>query len=1126
MKNGNGSITIHDDADISTAISTVTPVKAIGTGQSGLSKVYTIKYENVQNGTTVVQGSTDNTHYKLDHATYSLFAEGGNLTARVVYTVTLHGNGGSGTQLESYASGIETSLPADWTKAGCTFDGWYEDVGFTGSKVTSIFTTATGNKTYYAKWTANIYTVSYNKNSGTIANEDNYKKYTYGKGLTLPTPTRRGYSFSGWYDNADYTGTPVTAISTTDIGAKTFYAKWTDDIAPVIGTLRYSYEPASLWHWLIGKDSLTITVPVTEEGSGADEIIYTVTPESAAAEEKTAALTNGTAAITVSADFKGTISITCTDKAGNVSAGVTVGAGLDASGVIIEDNAPEITVRADRTPADTEQTQPGGVAVEDRYYETTPALLVTVKDDMDNAVTGGLDAITYRVGDGGEKTVTFDKSALQTAAQAAFTIPASEIPAGVTEITITATDNAGNQAEMKLTIKVKRPENKPAAEIAYREEKLTGLTAGGTYRIHDTEYTADGEGCIPIKEEWMGTTVTIVKAGNGSETTDSPAQNLLVPARPAKPTPTGEDVAVLGGTGKLTGLTADTTYEVSTDGGKTWVSRRADGNGVITGLAPGAYTVRVEAGASNFVSENSNSAKIGAYQIKVTFVVDGEICREVFVDYGGTLADIPPVPVKENAIGAWCSDEQGTPATFAGITADMTVYAVYTYYYTVTLQGGAGYTLTAETGSESPVKEGESFTFRVALEKGYQRTKNFAVKVNGDTVELTAAEPYTYTISDIRENKTITVEGVAKKSGGKPSGSSGDKDKGDGNDQNPDDPAGNPEEADPGNQTPKPPVTPPANQTPPAKETDAAPGTTPPAGRTPEGRPGSTPGQGAAGTPEGTDDAPDGTGAETQEADSAGHAPGAGGTDAQTQTTDGTAAGMTEGGIREEKTQVNLGDGKVIVTVVYEEEKCTAAVADAEAVAKAVLKPEQQAKVNSGEIIEIRVDVTDISEKVPEQDKEVIESCVAEYQKETPGLVLGMYVDISMFIRIGAGDWNAIATTDEPIEVVIGIPEKLQSSGREFYIIRAHEGEHTLLRDLDGASDTITVSTDMFSSYAIAYEETEGAGAGRKCGLCHICPTFLGICCFIWLALALAAIGIVILVVVRRRKEKETEGEK
>ncbi len=1068
-------------------------------------------------------------------------------------TVTYDANGGTGTadsQISTRKASVHETVAykttlmaklndgAGFHREGYNFNGWIEGSS-TGNKVLqpNAWVSPKADTTYYVNWKPNTYQVTLNGNGG--SGGTNLTSYTYGIEKVLPTDwTKTGYTFAGWYTDSGFAGTAVTKITATDTGIKTYYAKWTDDIAPVIGTLRYSYEPASLWHWLIGKDSLTITVPVTEEGSGADEITYTVTPEGGAADEKTAALRDGVAEITVSADFKGTISIVCTDKAGNVSAGVTVGAGLDASGVIIEDNAPDIVIKADRSPSDEQQTQPGGTAVEDRYYETVPALLVTVKDDMDNAITGGLDAIIYQVGDAGEKSAAVDRSSLQTAAQAAFTIPASEIPAGVTEITIIATDNAGNQAEMKLTIKVKGPENKPAAEIDYREEKLTGLAAGGTYRIHDTEYTADGEGCIPIKEEWMGTTVTIVKAGNGSETTDSPAQNLPVPARPTKPTPTGEDVAVPGGTGKLTGLTADTAYEVSTDGGKTWASRRADANGVIAGLAPGAYTVRVEAGASNFISENSSPAKIGAYQIKVTFVVDGETCREVFVDYGGTLADIPPVPPVEDAVGAWCSDRQGTPAVFTNITADMTVYAVYKKYYTVTLQGGAGYTLSAETGSESPVKEGESFTFRFALEKGYQRTKNFAVKVNGAAVELTAAEPYTYTISSIRAHQTVTVEGVAKKPAGKPSG--GDKDKEDGKDQNPDDPAPNPEETDPDtqtpgsdnpeNQTPNPPVTTPANQTPPAKETDAASGTTPPAGRMPEGRPGSrpgsTPGQGVAGTPEGTDDAPDGTGAEIQEADSAGHAPGAGGTDAQTQAADTEDAGTTEGGVREEKTEVSLGDGKVIVTVVYEEEKCTAAVADAEAVAKAVLKPEQQAKVNGGETIEIRVDVTDISEKVPEQDKEVIESGVEAYREETPGLVLGMYVDISMFIKIGEGDWNAIATTDEPIEVVIGIPEKLQSDGREFYIIRAHEGEHTLLRDLDGASDTITVSTDMFSSYAIAYEETEGAGAGRKCGLCHICPTFLGICCFIWLALALAAIGIVILVVVRRRKEKETEGER
>ena len=133
----------------------------------------------------------------------------------------------------------------------------------------------------------------------------------------------------------------------------------------------------------------------------------------------------------------------------------------------------------------------------------------------------------------------------------------------------------------------------------------------------------------------------------------------------------------------------------------------------------------------------------------------------------------------------------------------------------------------------------------------------------------------------------------------------------------------------------------------------------------------------------------------------------------------------------------------------------------------------------------------------------------------------GMYVDISMFIRIGAGDWNAITETDEPIEVVINIPEKLQSDGREFLIIRAHNGEYTIMNDLDDTPDTITVSTELFSSYAIAYAETDGADTDAKCGLCHICPTFLGICCFIWLAIILAVMVVVVILVLRRRKEEE-----
>lgn len=113
---------------------------------------------------------------------------------------------------------------------------------------------------------------------------------------------------------------------------------------------------------------------------------------------------------------------------------------------------------------------------------------------------------------------------------------------------------------------------------------------------------------------------------------------------------------------------------------------------------------------------------------------------------------------------------------------------------------------------------------------------------------------------------------------------------------------------------------------------------------------------------------------------------------------------------------------------------------------------------------------------------------------------------------------------EKPIEIIIGISEKLQEEGRTYYIIRAHDGVYTFMNDMDDNPDTITVSTDRFSSYAIAYVEAGGIGAddGAKCRLCHICPTFLGICCFVWLAVIILA-AMVAMIVWRRKKDGNTE---
>ena len=76
------------------------------------------------------------------------------------------------------------------------------------------------------QWTAPTYTVTLHTNGGTI-NNGNVTGYTYGVGATLPTDvTRTGYTFKGWYDNENLTGSPVTAIGGAETGNKEYWAKW------------------------------------------------------------------------------------------------------------------------------------------------------------------------------------------------------------------------------------------------------------------------------------------------------------------------------------------------------------------------------------------------------------------------------------------------------------------------------------------------------------------------------------------------------------------------------------------------------------------------------------------------------------------------------------------------------------------------------------------------------------------------------------------------------------------------------------------------------------------------------------------------------------------------------------
>ena len=142
------------------------------------------------------------------------------------YTVTLNPNGGScstASKQVTYGKAYGT-MPVP-TRKGYTFAGWWT-AKTGGKKVTaSTICYASGNYTLYARWTEG-YTMTFNPNGGTVSPTTKVVKYGQQYG-SLPTPTRAGYTFAGWW-TAKTGGKQVTASTVCYASAGyTLYARWT-----------------------------------------------------------------------------------------------------------------------------------------------------------------------------------------------------------------------------------------------------------------------------------------------------------------------------------------------------------------------------------------------------------------------------------------------------------------------------------------------------------------------------------------------------------------------------------------------------------------------------------------------------------------------------------------------------------------------------------------------------------------------------------------------------------------------------------------------------------------------------------------------------------------------------------
>lgn len=155
------------------------------------------------------------------------------LTAKwttIPYSITWNTNGGTlidGTPI-SYdieSPNIDPSAFAP-TRDGYTFDGWFTDEECVTSAET-IATGSTGEKVFYAKWTAISYSITWNANGGTLADgtPENYNIETEAIDPSTFAPTREGYTFDGWFTDENFEAT-ATTIAKGSMGDKTFFAKW------------------------------------------------------------------------------------------------------------------------------------------------------------------------------------------------------------------------------------------------------------------------------------------------------------------------------------------------------------------------------------------------------------------------------------------------------------------------------------------------------------------------------------------------------------------------------------------------------------------------------------------------------------------------------------------------------------------------------------------------------------------------------------------------------------------------------------------------------------------------------------------------------------------------------------
>ena len=146
------------------------------------------------------------------------------------HTIVYHGNGNTGGEMaaQELTYDVQADLNANaFVRTGYTFKGWARTaegtVSYIDEEAVKNLEAQDGKVlNFYAVWEMDTYTITYELSGGSNAS-GNPTAYTVLDSIVFSEPSRVGYSFGGWYDEA---GKQVTDVAVGSTGNITLTAKW------------------------------------------------------------------------------------------------------------------------------------------------------------------------------------------------------------------------------------------------------------------------------------------------------------------------------------------------------------------------------------------------------------------------------------------------------------------------------------------------------------------------------------------------------------------------------------------------------------------------------------------------------------------------------------------------------------------------------------------------------------------------------------------------------------------------------------------------------------------------------------------------------------------------------------